>query len=200
MHKDERMNEVLKFWFGRVEETIIPSEHRAKIWFGESAEVDQQIKDAFSSDLMNAMLGRYDSWTSTAHGQLALIILFDQFSRHIYRDLPSSIEQDEKAVKICLAGIDEKVDHQLSLIERVFYYFPLLHSESIEHQHRSVEMYASLVKVAFPETRVIFDSFFKFANHHYSIIERFGRFPLRNDILNRKTTDSEQAYINQVKE
>jgi uncharacterized protein (DUF924 family) len=93
-----------------------------------------------------------------------------------------------------------QADHSLSLIERVFYYFPLLHSESIVHQEQSVRAYRTLVNLAFLETRVIFDSFLKFANHHYSIIARFGRFPQRNDALHRESSKAEIAFLKEIGE
>lgn len=193
-------DDVLKFWFGRVEETIVPTEHRAKIWFGEDAETDQEIKWRFTEQLTAAMTGKLDAWEKTPRGQLALIITLDQFSRHIYRGTPEAFAQDPKALAVCLAGMKVEADHHLSLIERVFYYFPLLHSEDIVYQDKSLKAYHALIDLAFSETRVIFDSFFKFANHHYSIVQRFGRFPQRNVALNRKSTQAELDFLKEIGE
>ena len=132
----QRAEEINKFWLGRVEETIIPSEHRARIWFGEDQETDVEIKNLFSEDLEKAIKGEYDDWQENPRGQFALILLLDQFSRHIYRDTPQAFAQDPKALTICMQGISIEADHALSLIERVFYYFPLLHSENIHHQEQ----------------------------------------------------------------
>ena len=129
-----------------------------------------------------------------------LVILLDQFSRHIYRNKDGAYKQDEMALVTCVEGIAEEYDHELSLTERVFYYFPLLHAESLAYQERSVEAYQTLAELAFSETRVIYDSFLKFANHHYSIIQRYGRFPQRNNILKRKSTELELAYLTQLEE
>ncbi len=194
----QRIDEINKFWLGRVEETIIPSEHRAKIWFGEDQDVDNEIKSLFSADLDHAIKDEYDSWQETPHGQLALILLLDQFSRHIHRDTPQAFAQDPKALAICLQGISTEADHSLSLIERVFYYFPLLHSENLNHQEQAVHSYQILAELAFPETRVIYDSFLRFANHHYTIIQRFQRFPQRNRVLNRQSTPEEMVYLREI--
>ncbi len=86
-------------------------------------------------------------------------------------------------------------DHALSLIERVFYYFPLLHSEHLAFQEQSIRAYQLLVEMAFPETQIIYESFCKFANHHYNIIKRFDRFPQRNAILSRESTEEEIKYL-----
>ena len=194
----DRYEEVLKFWFGHVEETIVPSENRARIWFGDSPDVDNEIKQKFSQDLQCAMRGEYVFWEKMPRGQLALIIMLDQFSRHVYRDTPAAYAQDDYALSICIQGMAREDDHQLSLIERVFYYFPLLHSEHLANQEKSIRAYQVLVELAFPETQVIYESFFKFANHHYNIVRRFGRFPQRNAFLNRESTPEEIQYLKEM--
>lgn len=196
----ETPDEVLKFWFGRVEETIVPTEHRARIWFGEDDEIDQEIKWRFTTYVDAAIAGKLDTWQKTPREQLALMIVLDQFTRHIYRGTEKAFEQDDKAISICLDGMKNESDHALSLIERVFYYFPLLHSEKITHQEKSILAYRTLVDLAFSETRVIFDSFLKFANHHYSIIHRFGRFPQRNLALHRESSKAEIAFLDEMGE
>ncbi|HLB57896.1 MAG TPA: DUF924 family protein [Gammaproteobacteria bacterium] len=193
-------DDVLKFWFGRVEETIVPTEHRARIWFGEDEETDQEIKWRFTTLLESALAGQLADWEKTPRGQLALIIMLDQFTRHVYRGSDKAFEYDEKVLSICLSGMRAQADHSLSLIERVFYYFPLLHSEQITHQEQSLRAYRTLVDLAFSETRVIFDSFLKFANHHYAIIQRFGRFPQRNRALHRESTQAEIDFMKEIGE
>lgn len=194
----ERYEEIIKFWFGRVEETVVPSENRARIWFGESPEVDAEIKKKFTEDLDLAASGKRLEWEKEPRGQLALIITLDQFSRHLYRDTPKAYAQDDYALSICTQGMEIQNDHALSLIERVFYYFPLLHSEHLGYQEKSISAYQMLVELAFPETQVIYESFFKFANHHYSIVRRFGRFPQRNAILGRESTEEEIKYLKEA--
>ena len=76
----------------------------------------------------------------------------------------------------------------------------MLHSEDLELQQKSITAYQLLSDLAFAETRVIFESFFKFANHHYSLIEKFGRFPQRNLALNRGMTKPEEVYMNEISE
>ena len=199
-HAQDAYDEVLKFWFGQVEETIVPTEHRARIWFGEDEQIDQEIKTRFSGLVEAAYANQLDHWTKTPRGQLALILLLDQFARHVYRGSEKAFEKDEKALQICLDGLEQESDHSLSLIERVFYYFPLLHSENRLHQEQSVRSYRTLVNLAFSETRVIFDSFLKFANHHFSVIQKFGRFPQRNVALHRESSQSELEFLKEIEE
>ena len=126
--------------------------------------------------------------------------MLDQFSRHIYRGLPTAFTQDKLACQLCLDGADDEIEHNLSLIERVFFYFPLMHSEMLYHQEQSLLAYQMLVDLAFAETKVIYESFYKFANHHYQIIQRFGRFPQRNALFGRVSTPEEIRYLSELEE
>lgn len=192
---EEPFESIIKFWLGRVETTIIPSEDRARIWFSDSPIVDAEIKKLFAEDLQKAKTGQYVDWEKNPRGQLALILILDQFSRHIYRERKEAFANDDYALSICLNGMAKQDDHQLSLIERVFYYFPLLHSEHLLHQEQSLQAYRMLIDLAFPETKVIYESFYKFSNHHYNIVRRFGHFPQRNAILGRQSTEDEIQYL-----
>ncbi len=196
--EDKRAKEILDYWFGHVEETVVPSEDRARIWFGENDEIDAIIRDQFTSDLDNVVAGKYVAWESTARGQLALILILDQFARHINRGNPNAFCYDSDALKICTQGMEKEFDRYLTLIERVFYYFPLLHSEDLFYQEAAMRSYEGLVTFSLPETKVIYESFFKFANHHYNIIRRFGRFPQRNVVLNRESTSEEVQYLKEL--
>src|SRR5437879_4784199 len=149
MNTQNRVNEILNYWFGHVEETALPSEHRTEIWFGGKPEVDNEIKEKFSTDLEKAIAGEYSDWVNEIRSCLALIIIFDQFSRHIYRNTPKAFEQDQKALDLCMQGIQKEYDHSLSLMERVFFYFPLMHSENLEMQATAVRAYQILANLAF---------------------------------------------------
>jgi uncharacterized protein (DUF924 family) len=185
---------ILDFWFGSVEETLVPSEERVKIWFGDNPEIDEEICTQFKQVHADTIAGKNDHWRESAHGQLALILLLDQFSRHLFRNSSEAFDYDAMALKICSEGMGH-ADHELSLIERVFYYFPLLHAEQLDMQELSLQCYDVLVALALPETTVVYDSFLRFASHHYSLIRQFGRFPQRNDILGRESTPAEVAYL-----
>ena len=194
----EAVDNVLKFWFGRIEDTIVPSEHRARIWFSDSQEVDNDIRSQFADTLEQVALTPSSNWVATPRAKLAKIIVLDQFTRHIHRNTPEAFENDREALETCLLGLRTEEDHHLSLIERVFFYFPLLHSEQLVYQEQAVIAFTVLAELAFDETRIIYDSFLKFANHHYTIIQRFGRFPQRNKILGRQSTAAEQEYLQQL--
>ena len=191
-------DDVLSFWFGRVEETLIPSAHRARIWFNDSPEIDALIRSEFSAWMTALCAGEYDHWREIPRGALASVVAYDQFSRHLYRGTAQAYAYDETALDLTLSGMAAGFDHELSLIERVFFYFPLLHSENLTHQAQAIGAYAGLVAVSFPETRALYDSFYQFAQYHYGLIEEFGRFPIRNEALGRVSTQAEIAYLDRL--
>jgi uncharacterized protein (DUF924 family) len=191
----ERSEDILHYWFGNVEETTLPSKEREQIWFGGDEATDKEIKDKFYPDFMKSINGGFDDWCETPRGCLAVIIMLDQFSRHIYRGTGKAFEQDHRALQHCLAGIDQQHDHMLSLIERVFFYFPLMHSENAEMQSLSLRAYEMLVTLSFPEVRPVYEKFLDYAIKHNEIISRFGRFPYRNERLGRKSTPQEEEFL-----
>jgi uncharacterized protein (DUF924 family) len=191
----DRFEEILKFWFGKVEESVLPPPNRTHLWFSNDNQVDDEIRAKFSYDLERAVLGEYTEWEDSSRSSLALIILFDQFSRHIYRDTPLAYAQDHRALDLCLRGIERQYDHLISLTERAFFYFPLMHSENVEIQATSIRAYKILLDLSFPEARGIFESFLDYALKHFDIIKRFGRFPERNKALGRTSTPEEIEYL-----
>ena len=191
----EKAEELLAYWFGRVEDTILPSENRTRVWFSDDPNIDHEIKEKFGKEFQDVIDSKLDSWKETPRGTLALIIMFDQFTRHLFRDSASSYSYDNQALDLCLLGIEQKFDHTLSLIERAFFYFPLMHSEEIEMQATAVRAYKILVDLSFSEARGIYESFLDYALRHFEIIKRFGRFPERNEILGRVPTVEEIAYM-----
>jgi uncharacterized protein (DUF924 family) len=196
MKEDSRLQQdILDFWFGHIEETITPSPKRARIWFSEDEDIDNEIRARFGKMLTQASKGVFDHWGKTARGQLALILILDQFSRHVYRNSPEAYALDSKALMICMQGATAEQEHTLSLIERVFYYFPLLHAEDNYLQEQSAHAYYLLSQYALEETQSIYDSFLQFAYFHQDIIKQFGRFPGRNVILGRESTDEELAFL-----
>lgn len=191
----EKFEEILHYWFGHIEETILPTQHRTQVWFGRTPEVDEEIRQKFKNDLDKAISGQYNHWKAHSRSLLALIVLLDQFSRSIFRSTPASFAQDQKALDLCVEGIEKQLDHNLSLIERAFFYIPLMHAEDLDMQMTSVRAFKMLLDLSFPEARALFQSFFDYALHHYQVIEQFGRFPSRNIVLNRESTEAEKEFL-----
>lgn len=192
MGRDEK---ILHYWFGHAEESALPSTHRTWVWFSADPVIDAEIKELFHEDYENAISDKYQDWEEAPHSTLALIVLLDQFSRHIYRHTAKAFAQDRKALDVCLHGIEKQHDHKLSLLERAFYYFPLMHSENSEMQSLSVRAFEMLLGLSFQETRPIFAKFLDYAIRHHEIISRFKRFPHRNEMLGRQSTEQELEFL-----
>jgi uncharacterized protein (DUF924 family) len=136
-----------------------------------------------------------DGWEQTSRGRLALIILVDQMSRNIFRDQMSAFTYDYLAQEWCLDGLDMGAAEELQPIERVFLYLPLEHSESRVDQARSVALFSELARRVPAAQRGSFDYYLDFAKQHQVIVERFGRFPHRNKVLGRASTQEEIEFL-----
>ena len=131
-------------------------------------------------------------------GPPGLILLLDQLPRNLHRGTPAAFAQDDKARALCLKGLSFGTDRGLSPLARVFFYLPLEHAESREQQARSVALFEALAdEQATDPARTTFEGFADFARRHQVIVDRFGRFPHRNAILGRASTEEEAAFLQQ---
>jgi uncharacterized protein (DUF924 family) len=189
--------EVLAYWFpedinNADSETL---QRQGKRWMHGGPEVDKEITERFGELLEQARRGELDHWADTPRGRLALIIVLDQFSRHIYRDSPFSYSQDEKALKLALEGIDLGMDRELGAMERNFFWLPLGHSEDLALHERSVRHAEEEAASAPPHQRAMAEFGVSQARAARSVIARFGRHPHRNEILGRTSTPEELEYL-----
>jgi uncharacterized protein (DUF924 family) len=182
-----KAQEVLDFWFGREGEPGY-GEFREE-WFTKDPEFDRQVRDRFEALYEAAAAGDLDDWKEEARSCLALVILLDQFPRNMFRGDPRSYATDHKAQQTAEYALDHALDRELPEFQRTFLYMPFMHSEDLEHQRRSVELFRGL---GGSET----DSSY-YAVRHMEIIERFGRFPHRNEVLGRRTTPEEAEFLTQ---
>lgn len=190
-----RINTILDFWFQEQKLSAPQIDCRMDIWFGEDAVFDHEIAKEFAGDVDAACSGDLDHWAAEPRGRLALIILIDQFRRNIFRNTAEAYSEDRLALRLCVEGAMEKKDKALAPIEKVFYFMPLQHAESTKVQAKSVELYNRLAKGVSPTYRETFLTVAQFAELHKDIIDQFGRFPHRNDVLNRENTPEENEYL-----
>ncbi len=188
--------QVLLTWFGTTE-NITPEETFRKRWFKSNPEFDEDLRRKFSHTINNGYNGRINLWMTSPKTSLALLILFDQFARNIFRGKPEAYKNDEQNQRFCIDGIVEGFDLKLGPFQRAFYYMPLMHSEKLENQKVSIQKFEALAKASdIPEGHAgSFVSFLEYAKQHYEPIERFGRFPYRNQILGRDSTPEEQDFL-----
>lgn len=175
---DPTVQDILKFWF----EECSPEQ-----WFRKDPAFDDRIREDFEELYEKVVAGCFPHWRESAEGCLAEIIVVDQFSRNIYRDDPRAFKADSKALDCTNHAIERGFDQQVGPVHRKFMYMPLQHSENREDQARSVLLYEAHTDA---ET-------LDFAQRHKDIIDRFGRFPHRNGILGRESTEEEREFLTQ---
>lgn len=191
----DKIHELLNFWFGNLGSADLPTSDRTNLWFGESEVVKNQLLQSFHDEFISASSGELAAWSQTPRGRLALIILLDQFPRYIHRHSPQAFVHDDEAQQLCVDGLRRGMDQSLTLIERVFFYMPLVHAENSEIQEKSIRLYQDLVTLSMTETTQIYQLFLAYAYAHFRVIKEFGRFPQRNKILGRSSTDAELAFL-----
>jgi uncharacterized protein (DUF924 family) len=189
--------EVLSYWFPEGIDDADPQTlgQQMERWMAGGPEVDKEITERFGETLEQARRGELDHWAATARGRLALIVVLDQFSRNVYRDSPLSYAQDEKALRLALEGIDLRMDRELGVMERMFFWLPLGHSEDIALQERSVGQVEKEVADAPEHLRGWHEHNLYQAKAAREVIARFGRHPHRNEILGRGSTPEELEYL-----
>lgn len=178
---------ILEFWFGDRAGSEYGKPRKA--WFQKKPEFDETVRSRFLGDYQAAASGRYDDWTNHPRSTLALILLLDQFPRNLFRDRPEAFATDTKALEIAKDAIARGFDRQLLPVERWFVYLPFEHSEDLADQRRSVELFHQLD--GDPDSATTID----YADRHFKVIERFGRFPHRNRILGRPNTSEEAEFL-----
>ena len=194
MNPFSRADDVLAFWFGQPDDATYGQYRKA--WFIKDAEFDQQIQQQFLSDVQSAAAGGYDDWQTTPVSAVALLILLDQYPRNIYRGDPRSFATDAKALSVAQALVDSAKDKSLIPAQRFFVYVPFEHSEKLVHQNRCVALMRELNE-EFPGLDDGLKGGLDYAIRHRDVIERFGRFPHRNEILGRESTPEEKVFLQQ---
>ncbi len=186
----ELATQILDFWFGQVE-----PDGTDKRWFQSSAAHDQRIAERFGEYLDDARRGKLDSWGQAADSWLAYILLTDQFPRNIFRGRTEAFAYDDLALSMARHGLQRGFDQALHPIRRVFAYLPFEHSESRQDQDLCCVLMSALQAAAPPESRDSLQASMAYALAHRDIIVRFGRFPHRNAVLGRTSSDDERRYL-----
>lgn len=192
--------DILQYWFGEITNELSDTS-KMQLWYASSSEVDADIKARFEPVLLAASRGQCDDWLNDIEGRVAMIILYDQFTRNIYRGKAEAFAYDTKGLKLALSLLDEPAFSSLPLIQKIFCLHPLEHAESIEMQERCVSEMRRLAddyqtKEYDIQHKECIDSAISYAELHRDIIAQFGRFPHRNAVLKREDTTEETAYLN----
>ena len=170
--------QVLDFWF---------DPENKEFWFSKSDEFDLELEEKFGHTLQQAMQCELWTWRETAEGRLAEIIVLDQFSRNLFRDHPASFAQDPLALSLAQEAVRLGLDQQLAPDQRCFMYMPFMHSESKIIHAQALQLFEALGNPMNLD----------FELKHKTIIDRFGRYPHRNPILERESTPEEVEFLTQ---
>ncbi len=189
MDKTVSPQDVLDFWFGPAgsEEYGKPRE----AWFVKDDGFDEEIRARFGAAVEAAIDGGFEDWRDSFEGSLALVILLDQFPRNLFRGSPRSFAGDPRAREVASQAIEREFHLSASSVEVVFYLLPFEHSEDMADQERSLVLFNELPES--PEKA----NWLLYAQKHYDVVEKYGRFPHRNAVLGRENTPEEDDYLAQ---
>jgi len=188
---DARARKVLEFWFP------LSITHAMMLWFSKSPLfIDKEIRKFFGELVEQAANGELDSWTADPLECLALIILLDQFPRKIFRHQKRMYATDAKAQAICAKAMYHDYHRTLTPMQAIFMpCLVLTHSELFYHQELCFDIWCHLIQPTLPQDDRLRIFGMIFLNH-LKVVAKFGRFPHRNEILDRECTMEEQIFLN----
>ena len=189
--------DILLFWFGELDAEGRADDVHSKRWWKKDAAFDDEIRARFQAAHAAVLAGQQDDWLVTPRGRLAYVIVLDQFSRNMYRGTRRMFDGDQKALRAVLDGMTRGADRELCHAERSFFYMPLMHSEDVAVQERSVSTFEAWRDELAGDARERVAGLVKYAEQHRDIVRRFGRFPHRNALLDRTSTHQEEDFLKQ---
>lgn len=192
---DSGIGLVLDYWLGDSHESPSKCEEMSDLWYGGTPENDQEVVEKFGEIFERACSDALSSWAESADGALALVILLDQFSRQIHRRTALAFSQDLMARAVAVRSVSLKFDLELSVPGRLFLYHPFQHSEFIEDQELGVSLTKHLLEECDPGWKDYVENSLKYFEDHRDIISKFGRFPHRNRVLERDSTEEELEFL-----
>lgn len=183
-------DDVLDFWFGVPGSDEFGSAR--KVWFAKDDSVDDRIRTRFGTLVERALRGELADWADQPRSALAQILLLDQFTRNAFRGTARSFAGDRRALAAASRMVGTRQDESLPAFMRGFVYLPFEHAEGLAMQDEAIRLFTRLASDA-PAHADMLD----YAHRHRAVIERFGRFPHRNEALGRRSTAEEIAYLQQ---
>ena len=192
-------DDVLRFWFGEPGDAPLA---KAELWWKKDEALDRQIQEHFQDALERGVRGELAEWEKTPRGRLALIVLYDQLSRNMFRGTSRSFAQDALAREVALTALEAGDDRTILAAHAGFVLMPLMHAEDLALQQRCVDGFTRLRDEPKEDerdekSRADAEKSVQYAHKHKAIIERFGRFPHRNAILGRPSTPEETEFLKQ---
>ncbi len=181
---------IYDFWFGGPNRNEFGQSRKA--WFVKNATLDAEIQTRFLQTLEVVQRGELPHWLGEPKSCLCLVLLLDQFPRNMFRDTARAFATDAAALDVARFAVAQGYDQLLPAVERIFFYLPFEHSEALDDQERCVALVQALVNADASRA-----DFLDYAQRHRAVIERFGRFPHRNQTLGRVSTAAEIEFLRQ---
>lgn len=169
-------DDILDFWY---------AESMRSRWFSSTPALDEEIRNKFENLWASAVAGGLEHWKASPEGCLALVIVLDQFPLNMFRAQEKSFTSEKQAVETCKYAIEQGYDKTIRSDRLSFLYMPLMHSENLTDQDLAVRLFE----------QAGLEANLRFARHHRELIRKFGRFPHRNAILDRDSSQEELDYL-----
>jgi len=186
---------VLRTWFGTDLESPAAVAERVRSWFGGDPALDDLIHRRFGTLPARALEGHLDGWRAAPRSALARILVLDQFPRNLHRGSARAFACDAAALEAAKEALAAGADRELHPLEAAFLYLPFEHAEDRAAQAQSVSLFRQLFDRAPAPLFERFEAFLGYAEQHQAVVEQFGRFPHRNDVLGRESTAAEQEFL-----
>lgn len=188
---------VLEFWIGPLDDDGLAAPERAARWWRKDPAFDAEVLSRFGSTWSTVMRGGHDDWCEAPRSLLAYVIVLDQLSRNMFRGKSQAFAGDARALEAAREGRARGFDRQLRGHERLFLYMPYMHSEQLATQEQSVALFRAFCEESTGRLREELAQNVRFAEQHRDIVARWGRFPHRNQQLDRTSTAEELAFLTQ---
>lgn len=174
---EQKQQAILRFWLSEIE---------LEDWYVKNADFDAIMRARFLTDVEAALAGKLDNWANSDDGRLALILLLDQLTRNLFRDAPRALAGDDKALALSQAAVENgQLKREPDVFRRIFMLMPFMHSEALDVQTHALDLFDEYAD----------DKSADYAKRHFDVIKEFGRFPHRNEILSRPSSDAELVYL-----
>jgi len=170
------LQDIIHFWFKK---------YGPKQWFAKDEEFDEEIREKFLDTYEAATCGETAMWRDTAEGRLAEIIVLDQFGRNMFRGTDQAFADDAQALKLAQDAVSHGADQEVNQRKRKFFYMPYMHSESLAVHKEGLPLFEALED----------EETLRYEKEHQRIIEQFGRYPHRNAVLGRESTEDEREFL-----
>ncbi len=188
-------SEIINYWLGTEQNSVDDMKRQWKLWYDASDDTDNNIRARFGGALAAAESGDLNHWQSNASGSLALVILLDQFSRNLFRSTPDAYRNDNQALAIAEHAVTTGQHLEMSIPGRVMLYHPYHHAEDTAMQEKAVQLFSELKASSPSAWEEELENHLRFVRSHASLVSRYGRFPHRNQVLGRISTEEEKAYL-----